>query len=344
MRSLRTFFATLVLAMTAFNAWAYAVYGAIGDKWHELRAEAGPLGAARSDESDAARGGRFNAFQHGFIYWHPTIGAHAVYGVIGQKWDQLGRERGFGYPLTDELPAKDGGRYNDFENGGSIYWHPSFGARAVYGAIREKWHQFGREAGALGYPLTNEAPALNGGRFNNFQFGSIYWHSKFGAHAVYGRIGEQWNALSGVQGVCGYPTSDEYDFDDGRDTGEYATGKRFRRSDFANGYILWSKRRNQLFVHCGATPASQPQPVPSSEACSVSVIVKNNSCANADGTASTILTPGIISTSGCGSTVDNARARAQASFQQFSCISDGDDPSPGCCTYSEQVVQGCVCR
>jgi uncharacterized protein with LGFP repeats len=230
--------ATFVFIQVTATVSAYQVYGMIGDKWQQLGAQSGPLGAPKSDEADSARGGRFNEFQNGFIYWHSSTGAHAVYDVIGQKWNQIGRERGFGYPITDTQPAKNGGRFNDFENGGSIYWHPSSGAHVVYGSIRAKWHELGRETGALGYPVSDESAATNGGRFNNFQFGMIYWHPKFGAHAVYGRIGEKWISLGRERGVCGYPTSDEYDFDDGRYTGEYTPGNRFRRSDFVGGYIL----------------------------------------------------------------------------------------------------------
>ncbi len=331
----------------SYDTAAQHVSGAIADKWRQLGGLTSPLGAPTTDERAAARGGRFNEFKNGFIYWNPSpsIGAHAVYGLIGQRWNQLGREVGYGYPVTDEQPAKNGGRFNDFENGGSIYWHPTFGVHIVYGAIRGKWHELGREAGALGYPASDEAAAFNGGRFNNFQFGMIYWHPKFGAHAVYGRIGEKWIALGRERGVCGYPTSDEYDFDDGRDTGEYGIGKRFRRSDFSNGYILWSKKRDQLYPSCGATAPSQPLPVPSGEACTTSVTIQNQSCLNADGTASTILTPGTITATGCGSTLTNAQSRAKQSFQQFSCLDESNQPSPGCCTYSQkQVAQGCLCR
>jgi hypothetical protein len=74
-------------------------------------------------------------------------------------------------------------------------------------------------------------------------------------------------------------------------------------------------------------------------------VITNKSCTNVDGTASTILTPGIRSATGCGSTVDNARSRSKLSFQQTtSCMSDGDRPAPGCCRYSEQIVQSCLCR
>ena len=186
-------------------AEAYQVYGAIGEKWRQLGAETGPLGAPSSDERDAARGGRFNEFQHGFIYWNGRDGAHAVYGTIGEKWKQLGRE-----------------------------------------------------TGALGYPLTDELPGTNGGRFNNFESGVIYWRPNYGAYAVYGHIGEKWIALGRESGICGYPTSDEYDFDDNRYTGEYGIGKRFRRSDFTNGYILWSKHRDQTYVSCSGASSNPP--------------------------------------------------------------------------------------
>jgi hypothetical protein len=209
------------------SVMAFEVHGAIGDKWRQLGAASGPLGQPLSDELPAFGGGRFNSFQFGFIYWHPRVGAHAVYGAIGQKWNQLGREQNFGYPVTDEQPAINGGRFNDFEGGGSIYWHNSFGAHAVIGAISLKWAELRREAGPLGYPVSDEAAAADGvGRFSDFQSGVVYWHPNVGAHAVYGAIGQRWIELGRETGSCGYPTSDEYADSDGS-----------RRSDFQYGSI-----------------------------------------------------------------------------------------------------------
>ena len=164
--------------LTATPASAFEVYGAIGEKWKQLRAEAGPLGAARSDERNAARGGRYNEFQHGYIYWHPGHGAFAVYGAIGAKWNQIGREPSFGFPLTDERPAAGGGRYNDFENGGSIYWRAGAGAHALYGAIRLKWLQLGGVA-ACGYPTSDEY-ARGNARSSDFERGRISWSKQLG--------------------------------------------------------------------------------------------------------------------------------------------------------------------
>lgn len=166
----------LIVPIDAEGLQDHAVYGAIGEKWHELGGPTGALGPARSSEADAERGGRYNVFRNGYIYWHPSFGAHAVYGLIGEKWNALGRERAFGYPLTDELSGGNGGRYNDFENNATITWHPQAGAHSVYGLIRIKWVELGREGSnsRCGYPTSDEYE-IQGGRRSDFQRGYIIW-------------------------------------------------------------------------------------------------------------------------------------------------------------------------
>jgi uncharacterized protein with LGFP repeats len=266
---------SILLALVG-SASAFAVYGAIAAKWQQLGAEHGVLGPALSDEADAPSGGRFNQFANGFIYWRPQTCAFAVYGLIGVKWQQLGGVNGYGYPITDELPADRGGRFNDFDRGGSIYFHPAHGTHAVYGAIRGKWRSIGAER-FLGYPVTDEQPAANLGRFSAFAGGLIYWHPNVGAHAIYGEIGKKWLQLGAERSQCGYPTSDEAEFDDGRDGTiyGYGTGNRFRRSAFVNGQILWSKARHEVYVECGQQTSSRP---PSGEACNFTAVASNNHC------------------------------------------------------------------
>src|SRR5262245_45376855 len=94
---------TFIMTSVAFG---FAVYGAIGEKYTKLGGERGPLGAPLSDEAPAPYGGRFNNFQNGFIYWHPQTGAFAVWGAIGEKWNEFGRVK-FGYPITDEIATPD---------------------------------------------------------------------------------------------------------------------------------------------------------------------------------------------------------------------------------------------
>lgn len=168
-----TAFAVVVPTTTALSQ-DFAVYGAIRDKWLELGGTGGALGPPLSSEADAARGGRFNAFRAGYIYWHPNFGAHAVYGLIGQFWNASGRENNFGYPLTDELAGPGGGRYNDFENNATITWHPQAGTHSVYGFIRGEWIKRGRERGNCGYP-TSEEYDVSDGRRTDFRGGYITW-------------------------------------------------------------------------------------------------------------------------------------------------------------------------
>jgi LGFP repeat len=161
----------------------HKLYGLIAEKWMMLGGEQSPLGLVLNDESDAFGGGRYNDFQNGSISFSQQTGAHAVYGDIGKKWAELGREHGFGYPLTDEQGASDGGRYNEFQDGKYIYWSPQTGAHAVYGKIAQKWVELGREDSPLGYPVADEEPAPNG-RISRFQHGAIFWSPQTGRAVV----------------------------------------------------------------------------------------------------------------------------------------------------------------
>jgi uncharacterized protein with LGFP repeats len=193
---------------------AHAVLGEIHKKWEALGWETGPLGYPTDDESGTPDGrGRFNQFDKGgAIYFTPTTGAHAIYGVIYQKWAELTWERGpLGYPTTDETGTPDGrGRFNHFDKGGSIYWTSQTGAHAVYGSIRDKWRVLGWETGPLGYPTTDETGTPDGiGRYNHFERdASIYWTPAYGAHDVYGCVRDAWEQSGWEKGPWGYPTDD----------------------------------------------------------------------------------------------------------------------------------------
>ena len=152
------------------------VVGEIDRKYRALGACASLLGAPVSEELATPDGvGRYSVFEHGSIYWAPATGAFEVHGLIRDAWAALGWEAGVvGYPLSDETATPDGiGRYNVFARG-SIYWSPQTGAFAVSGRIRDAWAETGWEAGALGYPISNEY-AVTGGRRSDFQHGSITW-------------------------------------------------------------------------------------------------------------------------------------------------------------------------
>jgi hypothetical protein len=158
-----------------------------------------------------------------------------VVGEIEKKYLAMGGcSSVLGAPTAAEVVTPDSvGRYSVFATG-SIYWTPDLGAHEVHGLIRDAWATLGWEAGALGYPTSDESATPDGiGRYNVFQHGSIYWTPQTGAHEVRGRIRDAWAAAGWESGVLGYPTSNEYAVTGGR------------RSDFQHGFITWTASTDQ---------------------------------------------------------------------------------------------------
>jgi uncharacterized protein with LGFP repeats len=211
---------------------ARGVGGAIFVKYGQLGWEAGRLGLPTTSEV-SLKGGAFNRFQGGQVYWSPAGGAHPVFGAIFDKWGQRGWEGGrLGYPTSDEFgPLKGGGFGQHFSSASSIYWSPATGARTVYGAIRDTYSKAGWEGGFLGYPTGDEFGALKGGGYGqHFQGGSVYWSPQAGGHTIRGALRDAWAAQGWEAGALGYPTSSEY---------SAANGSQVRQ-DFQNGSLVYT--------------------------------------------------------------------------------------------------------
>ncbi|MFJ9517868.1 DUF2599 domain-containing protein [Kitasatospora sp. NPDC101801] len=136
----------------------HSVDGAIWTEYTQTPGVQQSLGCPTTDELALPDGvGRRQVFENGSIYWSPNTGAHAVWGLIGQKWAESGWERGnVGYPLSDELKNPDGkGVRQEFQQA-TIYWSPNTGAHPVRGLIGWFWGQNGYERGNFGYPTTDE--------------------------------------------------------------------------------------------------------------------------------------------------------------------------------------------
>ncbi|GAB7189438.1 hypothetical protein NUM3379_01440 [Kineococcus sp. NUM-3379] len=161
---------------------AWEVRGAIGERWAQLGREGSWLGFPTSGEL-GLRGGAFERFQGGSVYFSGATGAQAVRGLIREKWGSVGWEAGYlGYPTTTEAPVR-GGAFTHFQ-GGSVYWSPATGAHVVRGAIRQAWAGQGWESGRLGFPMSDEYD-VPGGRRSDFQGGDIVWTPAGGAVVTY---------------------------------------------------------------------------------------------------------------------------------------------------------------
>jgi hypothetical protein len=148
---------------------------ALRDKYDRLGGKAvfgpWPAGGLRAKKLD---------FGGQSLVYNPERGeAFHIKGAIHERWQALG---GKWIPETDETTTPDGaGRYNHFQGGASIYWHPDTGAWGVWGDIRQRWAELGWERSYLGYPTSDEGDIDEGGRANSFQHGWIYWWPNMGA-------------------------------------------------------------------------------------------------------------------------------------------------------------------
>ncbi|TKJ35620.1 hypothetical protein [Blastococcus sp. CCUG 61487] len=188
----------------------WMVRGGNLELWHTHALENGPLGYPATDEiGGLTRGGSYQVFQGGKIYWSPVAGSRVVSGVIRTGYDARGSENGgLGYPLMDTACGlRDGGCFQWFE-GGTIYSSNSTSPQWVFGGIREKWDSLGLENGPLGYPTSDEQDALGGGRMQTFQNGSIYWSPRTGARVMSAAMTAGFDARGGIGGGLGYPVSD----------------------------------------------------------------------------------------------------------------------------------------
>ena len=150
-------------------------------------------------------GGCYQAFTGGNIYWTAATGAHAVTGEYWKGWERAGFQPKIGYPTgTVTCGLYDGGCYQPF-TGGNIYWTSATGAHAVTGEFWKGWQRAGFQP-KIGYPTGTVTCGLyDGGCYQPFTGGNIYWTSATGAHAVTGSYWNGWDEAGWQRGI-GYPT------------------------------------------------------------------------------------------------------------------------------------------
>jgi uncharacterized protein with LGFP repeats len=217
---------------------ARLVDGDIRAAWGRKGWELGYFGYPVADARCGLRGGGcLQLFQGGSIYWSPATGARAVDGAIRDTWGSKGWELGyFGYPVADARCGLRGGGCLQLFQGGSIYWSPATGARAVDGAIRDTWGSKGWELGYFGYPVADARCGLRGGGcLQLFQGGSIYWSPATGAQAVDGAIRDTWGQLGWELGHLGYPAA-----------GAVVLPNGDAAQRFQGGSLYWSARTRQV--------------------------------------------------------------------------------------------------
>ncbi|WP_091765807.1 hypothetical protein [Blastococcus aurantiacus] len=192
---------------------ARIVRGPIHERWAGMKWETGRLGYPTGEEICGLKdGGCFQDFQHGAMYRSSSTGAQPVLGSVRKKWASTQWETGYlGYPTSAEkcgLTAD--GCYQVFQ-GGRIYWSSASGAHVmVSGPVWNAWKRQGYEKSALGYPTGEQICGLrDGGCFQDFRNGAMYWTPGTGARPVVGAIRTKWASTKWETGALGYPISAE---------------------------------------------------------------------------------------------------------------------------------------
>jgi uncharacterized protein with LGFP repeats len=187
----------------AFGSW-----GPIHDTWTDsLGGPGGAAGYPRTDTRRGPGGGFDQDFEHLSLFWRESTGVQSVHGAILATYRRVGGPAGFGYPLAGEEPSAQGGRQSRFERG-IITWRNDLGARAVYGAVREKWDELGGPTGSFGLPWSDELPVGGRGIVQWFTGGAIYFSPQTGSHEVHEPVLSGYQAVRGPDGAIGFPVSD----------------------------------------------------------------------------------------------------------------------------------------
>ena len=155
---------------------------AITQRYALLKNKGVDLGAAQGVEQDAKYGGRFQAYERGRIYWHPSTGAHALQGRMLQRYIQAGGqdvnpatgEREMGFPTSEAMPTEDGMYACATFEWGIICDVPGTALVRLFGALYTAWKAEGGALGRLGHPIDDVA-RLQGGRAAWFERG-VLWH------------------------------------------------------------------------------------------------------------------------------------------------------------------------
>ena len=217
---------------------AWAVYGSAKDKYLELSAQAGFLGYPIGKQTSLTTGGTYQQFENGRIYSKVSTGSWTIHGTTGNRYLSVNSDRSYlGYPTSGEISIGGGGVYQQFEKG-RIYWKESTGAWTIFGGTGDKFIEIGAQQGYLGYPTSGEIAAANGGVYQQFENGRIYWKEGVSSWTIHGATGARFLTSGAERGYLGYPTGPETTL---------STGGVFQQ--FENGRIYYSEATGAWSVH-----------------------------------------------------------------------------------------------
>lgn len=221
---------------------------AIEKKYQETGGPGSTLGLPAGAEKETPSGeGRYQEYERGFIFYHPSFGANVMEFEIARKWldSSIGTTKiagsitfirdYLGFPVRDTQRTHEGGNVCYFERG-MIIFRPDHGSFVLYGELYLGYRKGGGvELNSIGLPIEDQGITADGGAVVVFDFGNLYWSKKTNTFAVRGDILKRYRLMSGPDGNLGYPISNEEPVKNknGTEVG--------RRSTFEFGNIFWNK-------------------------------------------------------------------------------------------------------
>ena len=188
----------------------HAIENEIFERWFKKGTEWGILGYPINDKENVEKGVYRQKFENGYIYYSENTGAWDISGGILYTWNEKDSERTLlGYPTSGELTDANGNVYQTFEHG-AIYWDVKTGGWLIKNFAAKRWEELGGFKSKLGMVVNDGVCGLvNGGCFQAFRTGNIYWTEKTGAWDVSGGIYQAYLENGTEWGILGYPTSGE---------------------------------------------------------------------------------------------------------------------------------------
>ena len=168
-----------------------------------------------------------------YLYFYDWFGDPTSESRITEYYKLLGGQSSYlGEATRDEACGiVDNGCYRAFKNG-RIYWKKSTGAWDISGEIYDYWYKLGTEWSDLGYPTSTKIELKDGGAFQKFENGRIYWKKSTGAWEVkYGKIYDAWYKLGTEWGELGYPTGSEQEDENGITYQQFEHGRIYLLED-----------------------------------------------------------------------------------------------------------------
>lgn len=171
---------------------------------------AGALGSlTQTPKALSANGGGFvQAHQNGAIAWTSAHGAYVISGKIREAFNANGGISGtYGWPINEQICDSNG--CSQSFTGGTIRVDTTGTTVSMAQAIEDAYRALADSGTELGASLGSTATitANGGGLVHAFQNGALAYSDRTGAYAVMAPIRAPFNALGGLTGALGWPTS-----------------------------------------------------------------------------------------------------------------------------------------